>query len=100
MAGSLNSTFKLDGDTLHMTSPSGSGYDAKLDGTDAPIKGDSAGTVASVKKTRDNTFEETDKRGGKVLSVTTMTVGADGKMHVVSRAQQSGSTMKYDMNRS
>jgi len=33
----------------------------------------------SVKKTGPNSFEETDKREGKVISVTRMTVSADGK---------------------
>lgn len=76
----LTVTYKLDGDTLHMSSPAGQSYDAKLDGTDTPIKGDIAGTTASVKKTGDNSFEETDKRDGKVVGVGTFSVGADGKM--------------------
>ena len=96
----LITTFKLDGDTLHMTSPQGVSYDAKLDGTDAPIKGDPGGATASVKKTGDNTYVETDKRGGKVVSVTTMTIGADGKMHAVNEDPRNGSKTTYDMTRS
>ena len=91
----LTVTYKLDGDMLHMSSPAGSSYDAKLDGTDAPVKGDIGGTTVSVKKLADNSFEETAKRDGKVVSVTTFTVGADGKMNVTSEDKQANSTMKY-----
>jgi hypothetical protein len=91
----LTFTFNADGDTFHMSSPSGVSYDAKLDGTDAPIKGDIAGTTASVKKVGDSVYEETDKRDGKVISVTTMTVDADGKLNVVSVDKRNGSTTKY-----
>ena len=90
-------TFALNGDTLHMSTPAGLSYDAKLDGTDAPTKGDIAGTTASVKKTGDNVYEETDKQGCKVVSVTTMTLSADGKMHVVTQDKQTGATTKYDV---
>ena len=84
---------------IHMSSPAGQSYDAKLDGSDTPIKGDTAGTTASVKKVGDNSYEETDKRGGKVVSVTTFTVGADGKMHVKSVDKRNDSTMTYDADR-
>jgi hypothetical protein len=94
----LTATFKLDGDTLHMSTPTGQSYDAKLDGSDTPIKGDMAGTIASVKKSGDSVVE-TDKRGGKVISVTTMTPASDGKLHVVSEDKQSGSTSKFVMNK-
>jgi hypothetical protein len=95
----LTVTFRLDGDTLHMSTPTGQSYDAKLDGTETPIKGDIGGTSASVKKTGDNTYVETDKRAGKVVSVTTMTLGADGKLNVVSEDKQAGSTAKFAMSK-
>ena len=60
-----------------MSSPTGQSFDAKLDGTATPIKGDLGGTTASVKKTGDNTYEETDTRGGKVISVSDITVDGD-----------------------
>ena len=95
----LTVTYKLDGDTLHMSSPSGQSYDAKLDGTDTPIKGDIGGTTASVKKVGDNSYEETDKRDGKVVNVATFTVGADGKMTVTSTDKRNDSTVKYVANK-
>jgi hypothetical protein len=95
----LTVTYKVDGDTLHMSSPAGQSYDAKLDGSDTPIKGDVGGTTASVKKLADNSYQETDKRGGKVVGVATFSVGADGKLNVVSEDKLAGSTMKYSAAR-
>jgi hypothetical protein len=72
-------TFKVEGDSLSMTNPTGQSYVAKLDGTDAPYKGDPGTTSVSVKRMGKNTIEETDKRDGKLISVARMTVGSDGK---------------------
>ena len=72
-------TYKVSGDALEMTTPTGQSYTAKLDGTDAPYHGDPGTTSVSVKKLGPNTIEETDKRDGKVISVSRMTVAADGK---------------------
>ena len=92
----LTVTYKLDGDTLHMTSPDGSSYDAKLDGTEAPVEGDLGGTSVSVTKTGDNAFQETAKRDGKVVSVRDYSVGADGKMRGAIDNKLSGSTIKFE----
>lgn len=72
-------TFKVSGDSLTMTNPTGQSYTAKLDGTEAPYKGDPGTTSVSVKKTGPNSIEETDKRDGKVITITHMIVSADGK---------------------
>src|SRR5260370_1428597 len=73
-------TYKVSGDSLTMTSPTGQSYTAKLDGTEAPFKGDPGTTSVSVKKMGMNTMEETDKRDGKVISVARMTLSADGSL--------------------
>lgn len=91
----LTVTFNLQGDTLHMSTPTGQSYDAKLGGPDVPIKGDISGTTASVKKLADNGYQETDKRGGKVIDVITMTIGADGKMSGKDENKQDGSTTTW-----
>jgi len=72
-------TYKVSGDSLSMSSPTGQTYTAKLDGTEVPYKGDPGTTSVSVKKVDKNTMEETDKRDGKVTSVSRITVSADGK---------------------
>ena len=89
-AEALTISLKVEGDTFHFSSPSGYSYDAKLDGPDVPIKGDIAGTTASVKKVGDG-YEETDKRSGKVVGITTFTLGTDGKLHVVGEDKTNGS---------
>jgi hypothetical protein len=72
-------TLKVEGDSVTMTTPTGQSYTAKLDGTDAPYNGDPGTTSVSVKRVGAATIIETDKRAGKVISVTRMTVSADGK---------------------
>ena len=66
--------------------------DAKLDGTETPIKGDIGGTTASVKKLGPGSYQETDKRRGKITDVITMTVGADGKLSIKDENKLDGST--------
>ena len=79
----LDTTFKVTGDEIAMTDPTGSSYTAKLDGTDAPYKGSYGTDTVSVKKIDAHTIEETDKRGGQVVEVDRMTVSANGKTMTV-----------------
>jgi hypothetical protein len=72
-------TYKVNGDEITMTNPTGQSYTAKLNGSDAPFKGDPGTTSVSVKMKGTDTLEETDKRDGKVIGVFRMTVAADGK---------------------
>jgi len=72
-------TYKVNGDMLTMNTPTGQSYTAKLDGTDAPYKGDPGTTSVSVKMLDKNTLEETDKRDGRIIAVAKLTVSADGK---------------------
>jgi hypothetical protein len=72
-------TFKLSGGQMTMSAPTGQTYTAKVDGTEAPMKGDPGVTSVSVKMPAKNMLEETDKRNGKVIGVYKMTVEADGK---------------------
>ncbi len=53
--------------------------DAKFDGNAYPTNGDLGNTMVTLKKLSANQFEETDRRGGKVVDVTVWTVAADGK---------------------
>lgn len=86
----LTVSINVEGDTFHFSSPSGYSYDARLGGPDVPIKGDIAGTTASVAKSGDS-YVETDKRDGKVVGTTTFTIGADGKLHIVGEDKLTGS---------
>lgn len=72
-------TYKVNGNELTMTTPTGQSYTAKLDGTNAPYKGDPGTDGVSVKMVGKNTLVETDKRGDKVIGVSKMTLAPDGK---------------------
>ncbi|RDJ00698.1 hypothetical protein DVT68_06200 [Dyella solisilvae] len=72
-------TFKEEGGVLSMSTPAGQSYQAKIGGAEAPYKGDPGITSVSVKESGSNVLVETDKRDGKVISVSTSTLSADGK---------------------
>jgi hypothetical protein len=72
-------TYKVSGDEIAMTNPNGQSYIAKLNGNDAPMKGDPGVTSVSGQMRGKDTLEETDKREGKMIGVWKMTVAADGK---------------------
>jgi len=89
-------TYKIEGDSLSMTSPTGQSYTAKLDGTDAPYKGDPGTNGVSVKRMGKNTIEETDKRDGKAISVARLTVAPDGKtMTIAINDKLHGTTSQF-----
>jgi len=74
----LKVTYKSEGATMNMSTPTGESYSAKTDGTDAPYKGD-PGTTSVAVKVRKNTLEETYKRDGKAIGMSKMEVDASGK---------------------
>jgi hypothetical protein len=80
----LLTTYKVNGDTLTMSSPTGQSYSAKMDGSDSPYRGDPGITSVSVAARGKQAFVETDKRNGKVIGVMHATVLADGKTMKVS----------------
>jgi hypothetical protein len=72
-------TYKTNGNELTVTGPFGRGFTARMDGTEAPYNGDPTMTSVRVRLISGNTLEETDINAGKILRVTRMTVGPDGK---------------------
>ena len=72
-------TYKSAGDTLSMSTVGGQSYSAKMDGSDAPMKGNAGVTTVAVKMVGKNVLEEVDKRDGKVVSMSKMTIDASGK---------------------
>ena len=90
-------TYKATADSLSMTDPTGDSYTAKFDGKDYPYKGDPGITSVSLKKIDANTIEETDKRDGKVIYVSRMTVSPDGRtMKVEGEDKLHGTTYKFE----
>jgi len=90
-------TFKEEGGMMSMSSPTGQSYQAKMDGTEAPYKGDPGISTVTVKKAGRNSMVETDKRDGKVIAVLTSTVSADGMtMHVLFDDKLRNRTMSFE----
>jgi hypothetical protein len=75
----LTVTYQGTADGLKMSDPNGNSYDAKFDGKEYPIQGDPGKTMVSLKRVGDATIEETDKRDGKIVGISRMTVSKDGK---------------------
>jgi hypothetical protein len=95
-------TVKYQGtaDGLKMSDLNGNSYDAKFDGKDYPINGDPGKTMVTLKRIGNDTIEETDKRDGKVVGISRMTVASDGKsIHVDYSDKQHGTTMAYTMEK-
>ncbi len=89
----VTSTLRVTGSTLSMTSPTGSSYVARLDGTEAPYSGDPGLTTVSVRKLDERSFEETDLRDGKPVLVWRWRFDPDGRTaHVRLKHLASGAT--------
>jgi hypothetical protein len=76
-------TYHMDGETLSMSRPSGESYEAKLDGTLVPYRGNPGINGVSLKRINTNTIEQTDELDGKPISVVRMTVAVSGKSMAV-----------------
>jgi hypothetical protein len=93
-------TYQGTADGLKMSDPNGDSYDAKFDGKDYPIQGDPGHTMVSLKRVAANTIEETDKRDGKVVGVSSMTVSKDGKSIKIDYTnKERGTTTSYTMEK-
>jgi hypothetical protein len=71
-------TLKLAKNSFTFLDPTGQGYSANLDGTQAPFTGGSGKTTVSVKRLETNSVEETDFKDGKVFRRVVFTVAKDG----------------------
>lgn len=93
----FNGTWKLDPGTVHSTGGEATVISlkngmyhcnchppvaVKADGEDHPVKGNKHVDTVAIKVVDDHTVQETEKKDGKVISTSTMTVAADGKTAV------------------
>lgn len=93
-------TFKVDGDEITMTNPTGQSYTAKLDGAEAPMKGDPGVSSVKVKMIDKTTLEETDLRDGKVIGIFKMAVAGDGSVaHASFTDSRSNRTTTFEMTK-
>jgi hypothetical protein len=71
--------FRVANGVVSMNATDGSRYEAKLDGSKAPVKGSTGIDAVSVVMKDKNTLEEMNWRGGTMWLINTMTVSADGR---------------------
>lgn len=91
-----SATYKLDGDTLTMTQPTGQSYTAVLGGPEAPFKGDQGINLVAVRRAGPHGIEETDKLNDKIVWIGTSTISNDGKtMKTVWQDKVSGSAGSF-----
>jgi hypothetical protein len=91
----LTTTWKVSGDEVSMSTPTGESWQAKVGGGESPVKGTYANETVSVKKMGERTIEVTYKRDGKLYSVSKISVSADGKMTEVVDNKQTGRISTY-----
>jgi hypothetical protein len=78
----------------------GESYDAKFDGNEYPVSGDTGHTTVTVRKIDDHTVEETDRREGKVTDEIHMSASKDGKtLEVTDKDMQHGQTTTVTLDK-
>jgi hypothetical protein len=81
---------------MHMSTPGGQSYTATIGGPAVRVVGDIEGTTAMLKRLSPTTLQETDRRGGHIVSVVTMTVAPGGRtMTVVTNETVHGGMQSY-----
>ena len=89
-------SYKVNGNEVTMTTAMGETFTAKMDGTEAPMKGNPGVTSISFKSTGKDKYEQTSKRDGKVIEVEKMSLSADGKtMSVVAEDKLHNTVTKF-----
>lgn len=94
-------SLRVDGETLHMTSPLGERSAARFNGPSVPVEGDSSGLTVAVIRADPSTIVQIGKRNGQVVDVSTMSVAADGRtLDIVTQDAETGDTAIYRARKS
>jgi hypothetical protein len=89
-------TYKSTPGGLSMTDLTGDSYSAKFDGKDYAMKGDPGTDTVSVARADANTYVETLKKNGKIVTVNRIIVAPDGKTaSVTTEDKRQGTIMKF-----
>ena len=92
----LEITLKDTGKMLDLSSPIGVGYNAAFGGAAVPLKGDPGKVMVKIARKGPRSIAETDLRDGKIISIQTMTVSADGKTMVIATDdKEQGTTSEW-----
>ncbi len=89
----LTFTYAMTGDGVNFKQSDGESYSAKFDGKDYPYNGDPTVSTVALKKIDSHTFEEIDKKDGKVVGTARISLSPDGKsLTLVSQDMRQGIT--------
>lgn len=90
-------TYEQTADGLKMTTPTGTHFDAKLDGREYPVSGDGVPADAKVilKQIDANTIEMTNESGGKVMTTARYTVSPDGRSMTIEGHSSTGAVQTF-----
>ena len=92
----LSISLRVDGETVHMTSPLGERSAARFNGPTVPVEGDPSGLAVAVIRANPSTIVQIGKRNDKVVDVTTMSVRSDGRtLDIVSQDTATGDTTSF-----
>jgi hypothetical protein len=78
-ANAATITYTVERDVLHMSTPAGTSFGAKLDGTAAPFIGDPGQDSVSVRQVSERVFQETDLYLNAIISTSEIVVSEDGR---------------------
>lgn len=92
----LSLSIRVDGETVHKTSPLGERSVARFNGPTVPVEGDPSGLAVAVIRANPSTIVQIGKRNGQVVDVTTMSVRSDGRtLDIVSQDTATGDTTSF-----
>ena len=94
----LTATLKSIDNGFALTTPTGEAFEAKFDGKDYAYKGNPGVSHVSLRRIDQNTFEEVDKKDGKIVGVVRWKANTDGKtMDITYEDKLRGRTETYVM---
>lgn len=86
----LTFTIRINGDELTETFGTGESMLATFGGPAVTVQGDPSGTLVSVRRINDRSFEETDSLDGKPVATRTLTLLDDSTLEIASRDAATG----------
>lgn len=89
-------SYRLNGDEVTVTHPTGETFTARFDGSDYPVRNARSYSTVSLRRIDKNTIQQTGKRDDMIVAVTKMIVSADGKrMTIVDNSPLTDRTSTY-----
>ena len=92
--------YKCTANGFSAETPLGEKFDAKFDGKDYPVEDDPGHTMVSAKLLSPGAVELTQKRNGKIVGISHMSVMPGGEtIHVIFENKEADTTTTFDMQK-